>query len=247
MNIFRLSLRNMTSRPLSTILSLILLTLGVGMIALILQVNRQVQDQMENNLRGIDMVVGAKGSPLQLILSAIYHIDAPTGNIDLQEAEKLRQNRLVSYGIPLSYGDNYLGYRIVGTSYEYPELYKASIAEGRLWQEPFEVSVGAGIASKLNLKIGDTFTGAHGLTASGESHDEHDYRVVGIFTYTNSIIDQLILTATESIWETHSHHEEPEESITQSGEDEDDVGSDDGETVMADTNGSASGPQGGGG
>ncbi|MEM9834260.1 MAG: ABC transporter permease [Bacteroidota bacterium] len=205
MNIFRLSLRNMTSRPLSTTLSLILLTLGVGMIALLLQVNRHIQEQMENNVRGIDMVVGAKGSPLQLILSAVYHIDAPTGNIALPEAERFQKNRLVASGIPLSYGDSYQGYRIVGTDHQYPELYNATVAEGRLWQSSFEVTVGATVANLLNLKIGDTFVGSHGLTEGGEAHGDHAYEVVGVFDYSNSVLDQLILTPTESVWEVHNH------------------------------------------
>ena len=210
MNIFRLSIKNMTSRPLSTTLSLVLLTLGVGMIALLLQVNRHIQQQMENNIRGVDMVVGAKGSPLQLILSAVSHIDAPTGNISLQEAEDLRKNRLVEYGIPLSYGDSYKGYRIVGTDHQYTELYNAKVAEGELWQQSLEVTVGARAAANLNLSLGDTFAGAHGLTEGGSVHDEHLYTVVGIFDYTNSVLDQLILTATESVWQVHHHHEEEE-------------------------------------
>ncbi|MEM9674340.1 MAG: ABC transporter permease, partial [Bacteroidota bacterium] len=218
MNIFRLSLRNMTSRPLSTTLSLVLLTLGVGMIALLLQVNRHIQEQMENNIRGIDMVVGAKGSPLQLILSAVYHIDAPTGNIALPEAERLQKNRLVASGIPLSYGDSYQGYRIVGTDHQYPKLYAATVAEGRLWQASFEVTVGATVASLLNLKIGDTFVGSHGLTEGGEAHGDHAYEVVGIFDPSNSVLDQLILTPTESVWEVHNH--EGEEAATASTENE---------------------------
>lgn len=211
MNILRLSLRNMTSRPLSTTLSLVLLTLGVGMITLLLQVNRHIQEQMENNIRSIDMVVGAKGSPLQLILSAVYHIDAPTGNIPLHEAEELQRNKMVSSSIPLSYGDSYQGYRIVGTNHEYPALYEASVAEGSLWQASFEVTIGATVARHLNLKLGDTFAGAHGLGEGGETHDNHLYQVVGILNYSNSVIDQLILTATESVWEVHEHEDEGEE------------------------------------
>ena len=134
MNISKLSILNITHRPLSSALSLILLTLGVSIIALLLQINHHVREQMENNVKGVDMVVGAKGSPLQLILSAIYHIDAPTGNIPLDEVEKLRKNRLVKSCIPLSYGDNFKGHRIVGTDYQYPKLYNASLEQGRLWQ-----------------------------------------------------------------------------------------------------------------
>ncbi len=212
MNIVKLGYKNIADRPLSTLLSLLLLTLGVGMIALLLQVNRHIQQQMENNIRGVDMVVGAKGSPLQLILSAVYHIDAPTGNISLHEAEQLRKNRLVAAGIPLSYGDSYKGYRIVGTDHQYPELYKAPVSNGRLWQEPFEVTIGATIAQNLGLQIGDTFMGTHGMGEGSEIHDEHPYQVVGILGYANAVIDQLILTATESVWEVHHHEEEKSEN-----------------------------------
>ncbi len=218
MNIFKLSYRNMTSRPLSTALSLILLTLGVGIIALLLQINHHIQQQMENNVQGIDMVVGAKGSPLQLILSAVYHIDAPTGNIPLHEAEELLDNRLVASGIPLSYGDSYKGYRIVGTNHKYPQLYEASVTIGRLWQKPFEVTVGATVAENLNLGVGDTFVGSHGMTDGGEVHKEHSYQVVGILSYTNSVLDQLIITATESVWEVHHHYEEGAEQPSETTE-----------------------------
>jgi putative ABC transport system permease protein len=207
MNIIRLSFRNITSRPLSTSLSLMLLTLGVGMIFLLLQVNRHIQQQMQNNLRGIDMVVGAKGSPLQLILSAVYHIDAPTGNIPFDEAEELKKNQWVASIIPLSYGDSYAGYRIVGTTHQYPQLYDAVLTDGRFWQEPFEVTVGYKVAQNLDLNVGDTFSGSHGLAEGGEIHEDHAYRVVGVLKYTNSVIDQLILSSTESVWEIHEHEE----------------------------------------
>jgi len=200
----------MLSKPLSTSMSLILLTLGVGMISLLIQLNHHIQAQMENNVRGIDMVVGAKGSPLQLILSAVFHIDTPTGNISLHEAEELVKHPLIQSGIPLSYGDSYKGYRIVGTNVHYPELYDAKISVGKLWHKPFEVSLGATVATRLGLHIGDSFAGAHGLAEGGETHEEHSYQVVGIFEHSNSVLDQLILTATESVWEVHHHEEEPE-------------------------------------
>jgi len=205
MNIFQLSFRNIISRPLSTTLSLVLLSLGVGIISLLLQVSHHIQEQMENNVRGIDMVTGAKGSPLQLILSAVYHIDNPTGNISLQEAEQLKQNPLIESGIPLSYGDSYEGYRIVGTNHDYPNLYEATVTNGRLWEKSFEVTIGGTVAKNLNMKIGDTFSGMHGFAEGGDVHGDHEYNVVGILGYTNSVIDQLILTATESVWDVHNH------------------------------------------
>ena len=168
MNITLLSYRNMVDRPLSTLLSLLLLSLGVGIIGLLIQLDRHIEQQMQSNIRDIDMVVGAKGSPLQLILSAVYHIDAPTGNIDLHEAEQLVKNPLVDFGIPLSFGDSYRGYRIVGTDDSYPKLYGAEIDEGKLWSATLEVTIGTSVAQNLNLNVGDTFVGAHGLVEFGQ-------------------------------------------------------------------------------
>ncbi|MCE7054640.1 ABC transporter permease [Algoriphagus sp. AGSA1] len=206
MNISILSIKNITSKPLSTGLSLVLLALGVGLISLILHIDRHLQSQMNNNIRGIDMVVGAKGSPLQLILSAVFQIDVPTGNIKLSEANNLKKNRLIEYGIPLSYGDSYETFRIVGTNEEYPELYSMQLEEGGLWTKSLEVTIGATVAEKTGMKIGDTFLGSHGLSEGGHVHEDQFYTVTGIFQSSGSVIDQLILTGLESVWDIHDDH-----------------------------------------
>jgi putative ABC transport system permease protein len=181
------------------------MTLGVGIISLVLLLNNEIEQQLQKNVKGIDMVVGAKGSPLQLILSSVYHIDNPNGNISLKEVEKLQKNPMVKSSIPLSFGDTYNGFRIVGTSYDYPKLYQAKLKEGRLWTKALEVVVGSAAAEINNLKIGDSFHGSHGLIEGGEVHDQFSYEVVGILEPSNSTIDKLILTNTESIWKVHNH------------------------------------------
>ncbi|MEM7509690.1 MAG: ABC transporter permease, partial [Bacteroidota bacterium] len=139
MNLFSLSWKNLVAKPLSTALSLILLMLGVSIISLLLLLDKQLQNTFDKNVRGIDMVVGAKGSPLQIILASVYHIDSPTGNIPLKEAEMLIKNPLVEKAIPMAYGDSYESYRILGTDSSYVNHYGGEIAEGRLWKEDFEV------------------------------------------------------------------------------------------------------------
>lgn len=203
MNLFQLSWSNLTIKPLSTLLSLLLLTMGVGIISLLLLLNTQLQEQFTKNIRGIDMVVGAKGSPLQLILSSVYQIDYPTGNISWAEAQKLGKNPLVKQAIPLSYGDSYRSYRIVGTTATYVKHYQANLREGQLWQQPFEVSIGATVAEALNLKVGDNFISSHGLLDDRHQHEEQAFTVVGIFERNHSVLDQLIITSLESVWEIH--------------------------------------------
>ena len=207
MNIFRLSIKNIFNKPLSSAISLALLVLGIGIISLLLQLNSLIKDQMNNNLKGIDMVVGAKGSPLQLILSSVYHVDSPTGNISLAEAEKISKNRMVGSSIKLLYGDNYKGYRIVGAEKKFIELYNGIIKEGREWNSPYEVLVGSKVYQKLKINLGDELISSHGLRESGESHDDESFKVVGLLKPSNSVIDQLIITSPQSVWNIHETHD----------------------------------------
>jgi len=226
MNLFKISIANLKEKKLNSFLSALLLTLGIGMISLLLLLNKQLDEQFRRNIRGIDMVVGAKGSPLQIILSSIYQIDAPTGNIPLSEVNKLKRNPFVKTVIPLSMGDNYNGFRIVGTNESYPEHFEAKISSGEMFAGSMEVSIGSKVALSGALKIGSTFASAHGLDAGGDEHGDKKYKVVGIFEPTGSVVDQLILTSLSSVWDIHEHaegetnHEEHEEGTIGDHEDE---------------------------
>ena len=213
MNLLQLSLKNIFQKPLNAILSLLLFALGTSLVSLLLLINKQLEEKFDKNLANIDLVVGAKGSPLQLILCSMYHIDAPTGNIKLEEIKPfLNPNHpLFSAAIPLSLGDSYKAYRIVGTNASFPTLYDAKIKEGRFFEKTLEVTFGANVAEVLNLKIGDTFKSNHGLVNDGLDHEHHqDFQVVGILEPTGAVIDQLILTPLESIWAVHEHEHEGE-------------------------------------
>lgn len=208
MNLLALSWKNLLSKPLSLLLSLVLFALGVGLISLLLLVNRQLEEKFEKNLAGINLVIGAKGSPLQLILSSMYHIDAPTGNIPIQEIRPFINPRhpFIKTAVPLSLGDSYKGYRIVGTNSDFFKVYGAETGQGKMFEKTMEAVVGANAAKALDLKIGDTFFSAHGLQDDLEmTHDHASFRITGILKPTGSAADQLILTATRSIWAVHEH------------------------------------------
>ena len=203
LGLFYQAWRNIAAKPLQTILSLALLSFGVGMVSLMLLTEKQVNEAFQRNIKDIDLVLGAKGSPLQLILANVYHIDAPTGNISQREAEKVLKHPYIESGIPLAYGDNHEGYRIVGTEHSYVEHYGATLAKGKLWKSPFEVTAGASVAENLGLRIGDTFFSAHGLKDQTDIHTNKTFTVVGILNSSGSVVDQLLLTPMESIWNVH--------------------------------------------
>jgi putative ABC transport system permease protein len=124
------------SRPLAAGLNLLLLSLGLASITLVLLVNHQIQQAFARDLAGIDVVVGAKGSPLQLILSGVFQIDTPTGNVPLADMQALQANPQVAKLIPISMGDSFKGYRIIGTTPDYLSHYAGVMASGVMWQAP---------------------------------------------------------------------------------------------------------------
>jgi putative ABC transport system permease protein len=212
MNLILLVWSYLKARPLNTALNIILLSLGIGVITIILLFNKQLEQKITENSRGIDLVVGAKGSPLQLILCNIFHIDYPTGNINLVEAERIAKHRLVKKAIPLALGDSYSGFRIIGTSNDYAALYDAKLAEGSWYQNTMEVTLGSNAARVLQLSLNQEFESTHGLTQDGHAHDQQHFVVKGILAPTGSVLDNLILTSVESVWAVHESHGE-EESV----------------------------------
>ena len=148
MSILQIAWRNIIKNPLNLLMSIILFGLGVGLISFLLLFNSQLKDKFDKNLAEIDLIVGAKGSPLQMILCNMYHIDNPTGNIPIKNAAPLLKDLhpLIKKAIPLSLGDNYKTYRIVGTNHDLAEMYGGKIKEGSLWVKDFEVTIGKAVA-----------------------------------------------------------------------------------------------------
>lgn len=206
--IFKIAWKNMWFKPLNTVLSIILLTASVAIISLLILLQKQFEKQFSSNIDGVDLVIGAKGSPMQLILSSVYQMDAPTGNINYKEAQIWMKHPFVKTAIPLAFGDNYRGFKIVGTTEEYLKKYDAKITSGTIFTKNFEVVLGSEVAQKMNLKVGDKFFSSHGDAAEGEVHEEYPYVVKGIASPTGKVVDNLILSNIESVWAMHHHEEE---------------------------------------
>jgi putative ABC transport system permease protein len=206
--IAKLAWRNIWFKPLNTILSVILLMSSVAIITVLILLEKQFEEKFNSNIDGVDLVMGAQGSPLQLILSSVYQVDAPTGNISYDSAKVWMKSPFLEKAIPLAFGDNYRGYKILGTTPDYLEKYGAKISEGKLFEHNFEVVVGNDIAQKLSIRVGDTFFGSHGDAAEGEVHENEGYTVVGITEKTGKVVDNLIICNIPSVWQMHGSHEE---------------------------------------
>lgn len=207
MSMARLAWAYLGARPLLTALHVLLLALGVATIVFLLLFTAQTQERLERDAKGIDLVVGAKGSPLQLILSSVYHLDVPTGNIALKDAEAVTKHPMVALAVPLAMGDSVKGLRIVGTDESFLRLYGAQVARGKLFADEMEAVLGSEAARRLGLDVGARFTGTHGLAAgSASGHGDHPFTVTGVLERTGTAADKLILTPVQSVWHMHEGH-----------------------------------------
>lgn len=213
MSLWRMAWRYLWGRALVTALTLTGIALGAALIASVLTLRRESEAGFLRESGQFDLVTGAKGSPLQLVLSSVYHLDLPTGNIPYSRFEALRADSRMACAIPLGLGDNYRGYRIVGTEaglFDLPDRQDLArklfvLSEGRLFEGDFEAVVGAQVANQTGLKVGDRFSGAHGLVATPGSseHREFPYRVVGILARSGGSSDRAIYVTLGSVWQIH--------------------------------------------
>ncbi len=214
MRIARLAFAYLASRPLLTALNASMLALGVATIAFLLLVTHQAEERLTRDAKPVDLVIGAKGSPVQLILSTVFHADIPTGNIGVEEARAAVANPMVASATPVALGDSFRGHRIVGTDASFLDLYGAKLARGALFADEMQAVIGSEVARRHGLAVGATITGSHGLAQAGPAHDEHPYVVSGLLAPTGTVIDRLVVTSVESVWHVHEHHPAARPEIT---------------------------------
>ncbi|MEM8586171.1 MAG: ABC transporter permease, partial [Bacteroidota bacterium] len=161
MNVLKLAWKNIVFRPLQSSLSVLLLALGVGLVVILLLLQKQLNQNFDRNLAGVDLILGAKGSPLQMVMSSMYQLDAPTGNLTIDEVKAFLNPRhpLIDEAVPLSMGDNFRGFRIVGATPNLIDWYGGELAEGELYMHDGQAVMGAEVAMFAKMRIGDEFTG----------------------------------------------------------------------------------------
>jgi putative ABC transport system permease protein len=164
---------------------------------------------------GVDLVVGPKGSALDLVLCCALHVSEPRGLVPMKAAMTAVGNPMIRAAAPIALGDNIDGWRIVGSTPAILGVYRAKIVSGQMWTDKLQAVLGASAARALNFKLGDSFIGAHGLAAGGESHEKFPYKVVGILAPTGSALDRLVLTDIETV--RYVHVEQAKAEIAEKG------------------------------
>ena len=212
--VFQFVKTNILSKKLRNFLAIFSIAVSVILIIAVQNITEQLNSNILKNASYYDIIVGSAGSETQLILSTLFYYDSPIANIDISYYEDLQKDFRVKSVVPIGMGDNYAGYRIIGTKQNFftdTENYK--IKEGNIFSGEREVVLGSTVAKVTGLKLGDTFASVHGLTEiAGESthnHDDFKYTVVGILEPTKTPNDTVIFTDIENLWHAHGlHHNE---------------------------------------
>lgn len=210
--IWNLIYRSLRQHVLSTFVTAASIALAAGLLLTVWVVKSQSQAVFAATNSGFDAVLGARGSKLQLVLNAVFHLESSPGNIAAADFEMIRHHPAVKTAVPIAVGDNYRGWRIVGTlpalfELEYRSGRKYAVAPGgRLFSLGVEEAVvGAYAASQLGWKVGATFHPSHGVAEGGEVHEEL-YTVVGVLEPTGTPVDRVIWIPLEGVQTMSGHN-----------------------------------------
>ncbi|GMU80479.1 MAG: hypothetical protein AMXMBFR47_03500 [Planctomycetota bacterium] len=208
--------RSLHQHAFSTTITVLAVALGSGLVVSVFSIQEQALRAFTGGAMGFDAVLGARGSQLQLVLNSIYHLETSPGNIPWKVYEEVRKRRYVAEAIPMAVGDNYFGYRIVGTTSEMltrtepdgPHYFH--FAAGNVFDpKRREAVIGSVVAERTGLRLGSTFQPYHGLTFDPANPDPEihdiDYVVVGVLSPTNTPADRVIWIPIEGIFRMDGH------------------------------------------
>ncbi|PUA37521.1 hypothetical protein C8Z91_19450 [Paenibacillus elgii] len=229
MSLLHMAWRNLMNRRVQTLITVIVVSIGVAMTLSIMMLSAGIKQGIVKASEPFGMIVGSKGSANQLVFNTIFLMDNPLANISLDYYHTLENDPRVTQTVPFALGDNYRGFRLVGTTPSFfalkgkpsdPPYFQ--LTDGRLFDKPFEAVLGAKVAKETGLKVGDRLVSGHGVAKSlqhDEDHKDHPYTVVGILHSVSAPSDQGIYVSMDSYWISHEHpgeqkHEEDEHGVT---------------------------------
>lgn len=201
---------SLRSRALSVGLTVLVITLSVVLLLGVERVRTQAHEGFASTVSGTDLIVGARSGPVNLLLYSVFHIGDPTNNVSWQSYQELSALPQVKWSVPLSLGDSWRGYRVVGTSAGYFEHYRygaghaLAFASGRPFDDLYDVVIGAEVAQAQKVGLGDQIVLAHGTGAvTLATHADKPFRVTGILQRTGTPVDSSLLVSLPAIEAIH--------------------------------------------
>lgn len=211
MAILTLAAKSLWNRRLTSVLVVLAIALSVTLLLGVERLRTQARASFANTLSGTDLIVGARGSPINLLLYSVFRIGDPTNNVNWTSYRTLAADPQVAWTVPLSLGDSHRGFRVLGTDRSYFEHYQYGrhqplrLAEGREFEDLFDAVLGAEVAERLGYRLGQSIVLAHGAgEVSFALHEDKPFRVVGILARTGTPVDQTVHVSLEGIEAIHA-------------------------------------------
>lgn len=223
--LFKLAYKSLLNRKSALILTVVSITIGIMLLISIHFIKDQVRSSFSKTISGIDLIVGAKTSDVNLLLYSVFHIGSPTDAISWDDFQLIRNNDKVKSAIPISLGDSHRGYRVVGTNqtyfdhYQYGNKQPLKLTVGQWFNHPFEVVLGYEVANKLKYSLEDEIYLSHGVgKTSFKKHDQINFKISGILDQTGTPVDQSLfisLTGLEAVHINWPKTSEEQQLLTQ--------------------------------
>ena len=208
--VFMLAMRSLWARKITAILTIISIAAAVLLFVAVENLRQGARTSFERTITETDVIVGARSSPINLVLYSVFQIGDPTNNVTWQTYEDIAQRRDVDWAVPISLGDSHRGFRVVGTTpdyfarYKYADSQDLTFQDGRAFSDLFDVVLGAQVARELEYDLSTRLTLAHGLgKTSFVNHDNLPFRVAGILKPTGTPVDRSVFVSLAAIEAIH--------------------------------------------
>lgn len=215
--LFALAWRSLRNRPVTSILTVAAVALSITLLLGVEQARRGMRESFTGTIKGTDLVVGARGGTLQLLLGAVFGIGSPTGSVPYSVYEQWSRHPAIRWTVPLAIGDSHRSYRVIGTTaglfehWRYRSSGTLSFASGHVIATDSDVAIGSEVAEKLGYRVGTKVTVGHGLNAVAGlgDHESHPFTVVGVLNPTFTPLDRALFVTLDGIEAMHGM-EQPE-------------------------------------
>ena len=218
--VFRLAVKSLVERRLSAVLTVLSVAVSVALLIGVDRIRTETKASFTNTISGVDLIVGARGGPINLLLYSVFRIGDAANNIAWDSHRRIAARPEVAWTIPISLGDSHRGFRVLGTNGDYFAHYRfadsrpLAFAAGRAFDHADEAVLGADAAQSLGYAVGARIVVSHGIgDASFQHHDEQPFRVVGILARTGTPVDRTVhvtLAGIAAIHDSPADHEDAE-------------------------------------
>ena len=210
MQVFKIAAKSLWNRKATAILTIIAIAVSVTLLLGVERIRAEARNSFANTISGTDLVVGARGGSIQLLLYSVFRIGNATNNISWGSYREFADSPNVAWTIPFSLGDSHRGYRVLGTTpdyfkyYRYGEKRNLRFSNGGVFDDVFDAVLGADVAEKLSYGVGDPLVVTHGISKrGGTEHADKPFRISGILAKTGTPVDQTIHVSLAGIEAIH--------------------------------------------